>query len=102
MKPDQLVAALESAALQLGVKVRYDSLGPQGVQSGGGLCRLRGQWTVIVDKKASPADKASVLVDALATFDVDPLQIPGKAKQLLMVRRQSLLGGAPGASVPAA
>lgn len=101
MKPDHVVEALESAAQQLGVKVRYDNLGPAGLLSGGGLCRLRGEWTVIVDKKAAPSDKISVLVEALANFEVETLTMAPKVKQLVMVRRQALQGGA-AASAPAA
>lgn len=91
MKPDQIVQALESAAAQLNITVRYDTLAPGGVLNGGGLCRLRGQWTVIVDKKAAPADKASVLIEALAAFDIEPLDLPKAVKQNLMLRRQTLL-----------
>lgn len=92
MKPDHVVQALEGAAEQLGVKVRYDNLGPGGLLNGGGLCRLRGAWTAIVDKKATATDKASVLIEALATFDVEALNMPAKVKQLVMLRRQALLG----------
>lgn len=101
MKPDHVVEALETAAQQLGVKVRYDNLGPGGLLSGGGLCRLRGEWTVIVDKKATASDKASVLIEALAAFDVEGVTAPPKVKQLLMARRQAFLSSA-AASAPAA
>ncbi len=103
MKPDHLVEALQGVAEQLGVKVRYENLGPGGLLNGGGLCRLRGEWTLIVDKKAAPTDKASVLIEALATFDVEPLTIAKPVKQLLLVRRQTLLSsGAIAAPAPAA
>lgn len=102
MKPDQVVQALESAAVQLDVKIRYETLAPGGVLNGGGLCRLRGQWTVIVDKKAAPNDQASVLIEALAAFDVEPLEIPKSVKQLLVLRRQALLAAGAPASAPAA
>ena len=102
MKPDQVVQALESAAVQLDVKIRYETLAPGGVLNGGGLCRLRGQWTVIVDKKAAPNDQASVLIEALAAFDVEPLEIPKSVKQLLVLRRQALLAAGASASAPAA
>src|SRR5687768_12768212 len=98
MKPDHVVEALQSAAEQLGVKVRFENLGPGGLLNGGGLCRLRGEWTIIVDKKAAPTDKASVLIEALATFEVEPLTLPKPVKQQLLLRRQTLLAMAPTAA----
>lgn len=98
MKPDQVVQALQNAALQLNVNVRYETLAPGGVLNGGGLCRLRGQWTVIVDKKAAPTDQASVLIEALAAFEIEGLDLPKNVKHLLMLRRQALLSaGSPAA-----
>lgn len=102
MKPDQVVQALQSAAVQLDVVVRFETLAPGGVLNGGGLCRLRGQWTVIVDKKAAPNDQASVLIEALAAFEVEALEIPKSVKQMLLLRRQALLAAGAPAAAPAA
>jgi hypothetical protein len=42
MKAEQLIEILESAAQQLGVKVRYEVLAASGPTGGGGLCRVNG------------------------------------------------------------
>jgi hypothetical protein len=89
MKPEQLAEALETAATQLGVKVRYDALAP-GATAGGGLCKVKGQWLVIIDKKSSPSERASILADALATFDTDAVFLPPKAREAVHLRRAAL------------
>jgi hypothetical protein len=87
MKPEQLTEALEAAAKQLGVEVRYEPLAPGGVSGSGGLCKVKGAWWVIIDKKATPSERASVLVDALAAFDTDAVFLPPKAREAVQARR---------------
>jgi hypothetical protein len=93
MKPEQLTEALESVAAQLDVKVRYESMAVGTVQGAGGLCKVRGEWWVIVDKRADPADKAAVLADALSTFDTTALDLPPRVRDVLDLRRNAR-GGA--------
>ena len=87
MKAEQLTEALETAAAQLGVKVRYDALGTGAILSSGGLCKVKGQWWVIIDKKATPSERASVLAEALSTFDTDSVFLPPKAREAVQARR---------------
>ena len=71
MKADVLLERLESAAAELGVKVSYEQLattvglGP----NRGGLCRVKGQFRVIIDKRASAAERVATLASALGRFD---------------------------------
>jgi hypothetical protein len=87
MKPEQLTQAFERAASELGVKVRYEALSPSGVSTGGGLCKVRGEWWVMIDKKTPPADRAVILADALAGFDTETLDLPPQAQEMLALRR---------------
>jgi hypothetical protein len=89
MKPEQITEALETAATQLGVKVRYDAL-TTGVSAGGGLCRFKGEWWVIIDKKTSPSERASILTEALANFDTDTVFLPPKVREAVQLRRAAL------------
>jgi hypothetical protein len=92
MKPEQLTQAFERAASELGVKVRYEALSPSGVSTGGGLCKVRGEWWVMIDKKTPPADRAVILADALARFDTETPDLPPQAQEMLALRRS---GGRP-------
>ena len=89
MKPEQITDALEQAAAQMGVRVRYEAM--TGDSAGaGGLCKIRGEWTVIMDRKATPSDRAAMLVEALSEFDVDAVYLPPEIRQVLNKRRAAM------------
>jgi hypothetical protein len=86
MKPEQMTEALETAAGQLGIRVRYEVL-TTGAVASGGLCKVKGEWLVIIDKKASPSERATILADALASFDTDSVFLPPKVREMVQLRR---------------
>jgi hypothetical protein len=86
MKPEQITEALEQAASQLGVQVRYETMTGDAA-GGGGLCKLRGTWCVIMDRKTPPADRAATLIEALAGFDTDGLFLPPQVREALAAKR---------------
>ena len=90
MKSEQLTEILETAAGQLGVKVRYENLVSSGPTGGGGLCKIKGDWCVIIDKKTAPSERASILCDALAAMDTDGIFLPPKVREMVALRRASL------------
>jgi hypothetical protein len=86
MKPEQMTEALEQVAVQVGVRVRYETM--TGETSGAaGLCKLKGQWTVIIDRRTPAAERAAVLIDALAGFDTDGVFLPPQVREALQSRR---------------
>lgn len=89
MKPEQIVESLEAAAEGVNVKVRYEALGPSGVTGSGGLCKVRGEWWLILDKKTTPAERVTLLADALARFDTDGIDLPTKAREALTASRRA-------------
>ena len=106
MKPEQTVEALEQAASQLGVQVRYETMTGD-ASGGGGLCKIRGNWCVIMDRKTPPAERAATLIDALTGFDTDTVFLPPKIRDTLAARRTerqspAVVAEAPAADVPAA
>ena len=87
MKPEQLAEALETAASQLGVKVRYETLAASGPTGGGGLCKVKGEWFIIIDRKTGASERVSILGEALATMDTEPIFLPPKVRDMLAQRR---------------
>jgi hypothetical protein len=87
MKAEQLTEILETAATQLGIKVRYEALAASGPTGGGGLCKVKGDWCVIIDKKTALSERASILTDALAGMDTDGIFLPPRVRELLAQRR---------------
>ena len=86
MKPEQMTEALEQAATQLGVQVRYDTMTGDAA-GGGGLCKVEGVWWVIIDRKTPPAERAAMLIDALAGFDTDAVFLPPQVRDALAAKR---------------
>jgi len=86
MKAEQITEALEQAAAQINVRVRYETM--TGDSAGaGGLCKIRGQWTVIIDRKAPASDRAALLLEALSGFDFDGIFLPPELRDALTERR---------------
>ncbi len=92
MKPDVLLELLETTAESLGVKVSYESLqasiGVAARASLGGLCRVKGEYRVIVDKRATPQERVATLAAALATIaTAEPTEFwdaqPAKVREAL-------------------
>jgi hypothetical protein len=95
MKAEQMTEALEAAASQLGVRVRYEALTSPGAGAGG-LCRVHGELCVIIDKRTTPAERTSILADALSGLDTDGVFLPPQVREVVQSRRaaaQSTIAG---------
>lgn len=91
MKPEVMVELLESAAEQLGVRISYEALQTNLVQTGlrGGLCKLKGEWRLIVDKRASAEERVATIATSLARFDISELALPEKVRETLRYHEPS-------------
>lgn len=85
MKPEVMVELLENAAEQLGIKVSYEPLQTSGIQTGlrGGLCRVKGTYRIIIDKRATNEERMTTLATAIAAFDTAELELSQKVRDLL-------------------
>ena len=85
MKSDVMLELLEGAAGQLGIKVSYEPLQTSGIQTGlrGGLCKVKGTYRVIIDKRATDEERLTTLATALAGFDTTALELPQRVRELL-------------------
>ena len=87
MKPEVLLELLESAAEQLQVRVSYEPLQTSVVH--GGLCRVKGEYRIIVDKRASAEERVTTLATALAQMtkltklDATTIDLPPKVREVL-------------------
>ena len=85
MKPEVLLELLEAAADQLGIKVSYEPLQASGLGSlgNGGLCRVKGEYRIIIDKRASSEECVTTLATAIASFETSELSLPPKVRDVL-------------------
>jgi hypothetical protein len=87
MKPEAMLELLEAVAAQLSIKVSYEPL--QASVGHGGLCRVKGQYRVIIDKRAISDERVTTLANALAGFDTEALQMPRSARALLRLHQSN-------------
>ena len=81
MKPEVVLELLENAADQLGIRVSYEPLVSSVVN--GGLCKVKGAYRIIVDKRATSEERVITLATALATFDTSELELAPKIREIL-------------------
>jgi len=73
-----LLGQLEELAQSLGIEIRYEILKREGLSSAGGLCRLKGQYLLIIHSKAPVPEKIEALAHAVKRFDLGQLYLrPG-------------------------
>ncbi len=89
MKPEVVLELLEAAAEKLKVRVSYEPLQTSVVH--GGLCRVKGDYRIIVDKRASAEERVTTLATALAQVmkqngiapEDTTLELPPKVREVL-------------------
>ena len=92
MKPEVLLELLEGAAAQLGIRVSYETLQSSVVTRGGGLCRVKGAYRIIIDKRASTEERATTLATAIASLPAGTtadLELPEKVREILRLHEPS-------------
>ena len=74
---------LEGLAQNLGVRVCYDAM--TGLSQGsGGLCKVRGEWRIIMDKRLKAVERLQVISDALRSrFDTEAHFVSPQVRNLL-------------------
>jgi hypothetical protein len=80
-KLDNVLTDLEAAAEKLGIKVTYEAL--QETVGGGGLCKVKGSFRVIIDKRGTVGEKLSTLARALSNFDLGGIFLSPAARDIV-------------------
>jgi hypothetical protein len=90
MKPEAMLTELETAADRRSIKVSYEAL--QASVGSGGLCRVKGNYRVIIDKRATTGERLSTLAGALAQVGLAGVEVSAEVRDLIAlhaVRRAS-------------
>jgi hypothetical protein len=83
MQEETLLQQLEELAGKLEICVRDENISMEETSVTGGLCRLEGQYIVILNSKANVQDKIQVMIKALQLFNLDDIYIKPAVRQLL-------------------
>src|ERR1044071_6669509 len=99
MKPEVVLELLEAAAEQLKVRVSYEPLQTSVVH--GGLCRVKGEYRIIVDKRASAEERVSTVATAIARVisirpDSSALDLSPALREVLRMHERPAARPAPG------
>lgn len=82
MKVTEQLRELESVATTLGVRVSYEPM--TGLVSGaGGMCRVKGEYRVIIDRRLRTSERVTLLADALRRFDTGAIEMPAAVRKAL-------------------
>lgn len=81
VKPESILQHLETAAESIRVRVSCEAI--SAVVGLGGLCRVKGQHRVIIDKRAGAEERVVALAEALGTLDTSSVNVPKEVRALL-------------------
>ena len=99
LEEQQRLEQLEEAARSLGIEVRYEAFKGETSLSAGGLCRLKGNYLLIVNARASVSERISAVASAVNRFDLSGTYLRPGLREFL----ESIPGGkgdAPAVDVP--
>jgi len=82
MEATTALAELEALAKKLEVEVVYDHLTGEGAGSGG-LCKIKGRWRVIIERRSSVGERLSILAKALSRFDLESHYLTPSLRELV-------------------
>lgn len=91
MTQQAMLEELEAVAARLAVRVSYEALAASVAKlGGGGLCRVKGEYRVIIDKRAQVGERIAALAQALGRL---PMLTP-------ILTRNAPTGAAKGVTSP--
>jgi len=85
MDDDAIIEQLEQLAESFGIEIRYEPirLDDDLTNVKGGLCRVNGEYVLIINSDATAKDKIRTLAKALRHFDLDKIYIRPAIRELL-------------------
>ncbi len=87
MNAKNALQELEALAKKLEVTVGYNSFTGEGM-SPGGLCKVKGKWRVIIDRRNTDNERMAVLARALGHFDLEDHFVSPALRELIDKSRQ--------------
>ncbi len=77
------LSQLEGLAHALGIQVRYEKIIEDEMSSAGGLCRIKGEWVIIINSGATINEKIQTLAKSLKSFDLTTIYVRPALRELL-------------------
>lgn len=78
-----ILSHLEALAESLEINLRYEDLEGETAFASGGLCRIKNQYVIFVNDRASIKEKIQTLAKALIRFDLTRVYVKPALRDLL-------------------
>lgn len=85
MDDHMALSQLEGLAQALGIQVRYEKIAEDEMPGTGGLCRVKGEWVIIINSKATISEQIHTLVKSLKHFDLNNIYVRPALRELLEI-----------------
>lgn len=83
MDDEILLSQLEELAEKLEISVRDENINIDESSIHGGLCRVEGQYVIILNSKTTAQEKIQVAIKALQQFNLSEIYIKPAIRELL-------------------
>ena len=89
MEPRKVLEYLEDLALKLGIEVVYAKLETRDPFTRGGLCRVKGNYKIFIDRSEKLQVRIKILARALSSFDREEIYILPFVREILEKAKDS-------------
>jgi hypothetical protein len=83
LNDETLLNQLEELAERMAIAVRYENITGEDSPGSGGLCRIQGQYVLIVHSRATFREKIRIITKALRQFDFSEIYVRPVLRELL-------------------
>ncbi|GJL80071.1 MAG: hypothetical protein NPINA01_30600 [Nitrospinaceae bacterium] len=74
---------LKSVAAKLSIEIEICNLGDEELSIQSGLCKIKGNHVLFLDKKLDPESQLEVILKALENFDLETIFVPSWMRERL-------------------
>lgn len=74
---------LKSVAAKCSIEIEFSNLADEELSIQSGLCKVKGNSLIILDKKLDPEEQANVILKALESFDLETIYVPSWIRERL-------------------
>jgi signal recognition particle subunit SEC65 len=74
---------LEEAAQSLGIEIRYEPFKGENPMAPGGLCRLKGNYLLILNSRSGLSEKINAIATAISRFDLSGTYLRPELREFL-------------------
>jgi hypothetical protein len=78
-----LLSELEELAGKLGIAIRYENVNGEDSSGSGGLCRLKGEYVLIIHSQATVQEKIRIILAAVKPFPIGDVYVKPVIRELL-------------------